>query len=307
VKHGTERPRRKIRLALATPFLLFLSIAPAARLRAQENPPPVETPGAQPAEPAPPPTPAVPNLTSRVLRAVRDEVKRYGSDSVALAKAPLSWQTRDWEKAGGVVVILGGLMLADRDIDKAAQRNRSRFTDKLSSATTALGDQYGFEISGALFTAGLVLHHENLRDTGREAIEAGILAHILDQYFFKRAFGRERPADSNGRTVFVPGSNHDSFPSGHTTEAFAVASVIATRSKGWPIPVIAYAAATLVAMDRVNNRDHFASDVVAGAFLGTAVGRFLVRRHGDEKSGVLSRAEFEVVPIRNGLAARLVF
>ncbi len=108
-----------------------------------------------------------------------------------------------------------------------------------------------------------------------------------------------------GRTVFVPGSSHDSFPSGHTTEAFAVASVIATRSKGWPIPVIAYAAAALVAMDRINTRDHFASDVVAGAFLGTTVGRFLVKRHGDEKAGVLSKAEFEIIPIRHGLAARL--
>lgn len=306
MKNGGERPRRENRLAFGSRLLLFLLLAPAAGLSAQEVPSPVEVPAAEPAEEAPPPTP-VPGLSTRVLRAVRDEVKRYGSDSVAIVKAPLSWKARDWEKAGGVVVVLGGLMLADRDIDKAAQRNRSPFTDKLSSLTTPLGDQYGFEISGALFTAGLVFHNENLRDTGREAIEAGILAHILDQYFFKRAFGRERPADSNGRTVFVPGSNHDSFPSGHATEAFAVASVIAARSRGWPIPVIAYAAAALVAMDRVNNRDHFASDVVAGAFLGTAVGRFLVRRHGEEKSGVLSKAEFEVVPIRNGLAARVVF
>jgi membrane-associated phospholipid phosphatase len=307
VKQGRKRPRRKNRFALWSPLLLLFFVAPAAGLRAQEDPSPVETPAAEPAEEPPPPAPAAPDLTARVLRAVKDEVKRYGSDSVALVKAPLYWNKGDWEKAGGVVVILGGLMLADRDIDDAARRNRSAFTDKLSSLTTALGDQYGFEISGTLFAAGLLLHHENLRDTGREAIEAGILAHILDRYFFKRAFGRERPADSNGRTVFVPGSNHDSFPSGHATEAFAVASVIATRSKGWPIPVIAYAAATLVAMDRVNNRDHFASDVVAGAFLGTAVGRFLVRRHGEEKSGVLSKADLEVVPIRNGLAARLTF
>jgi hypothetical protein len=44
-----------------------------------------------------------------------------------------------------------------------------------------------------------------------------------------------------------------------------------------------YTAATIVAMDRVNSRVHFTSDVVAGAFVGTAIGRFLVKRHNDEK------------------------
>jgi PAP2 superfamily len=293
-------------------LVLLIVLAPAALLHAQEEPDCVAGDQAGPdpfaagagQQDAPPP-PAEPSLGARVATALKDEAKRYGRDSVALVKAPLSWKTNDWEKAGGAVIILGGLMLADQDIDRAAQRQRSSFTDHVSSWTSPLGSGYGFAISGGLFGAGLLLHHENLRDTGREAIEAGVLAFVLDQFVLKRAFGRERIVDSGGRTVFVPGSSHDSFPSGHTTEAFAVASVIATRSKGWEIPVIAYAAAALVGMDRINTRDHFASDVVAGAFLGTTVGRFLVRRHGDEKAGVLSKADLEIIPIRHGLAARL--
>ena len=274
---------------------LLILVVPAARLHAQEEPDCVAVdqtasdPGA---------------IEAAQVEAPPPEAKRYGRDSVALVKAPLSWNTKQWEKAAGAVVIVGGLMLADRDIDKAAQKQRSSVTNHISSWTAPLGSGYGFAISGGLLATGLVFHHENLRDTGREAIEAGLLAIAVDQVL-KRAFGRERIVDSGGRTVFVPGSSHDSFPSGHTTEAFAVASVIATRSKGWEIPVIAYAAAALVGMDRINTRDHFASDVVAGAFLGTTVGRFLVKRHGDEKAGVLSKADFEIVPIRNGLAARL--
>jgi hypothetical protein len=290
---------------------LLIIAAPAAPLQAQEEPecvavdqeaPPPLPSGTDAQEPPPPP--AEPGPRVNVATALKDEAKRYGRDAVALVKAPLSWKTKEWEKAAGAVIIVGGLMFADRDIDKAAQRQRSSFTDHLASSTAPLGSGYGFAISAGLFGAGLAFSHENLRDTGREAFEAGLLAIAVDQVL-KRAFGRERIEDSGGRTVFVPGSSHDSFPSGHTTEAFAVASVIATRSKGWPIPVIAYAAATLVALDRINTRDHFTSDVVAGAFLGTTVGRFLVRRHGDEKAGVLSKAEFEIIPIRHGLAARL--
>lgn len=311
--NARSRSGRTFRV-LCPPLLLALLLltGPAALLRAQEenecfavdqeSPPP---PAAETVPEQPPPPPAEPGPGARVAAALKDELRRYGRDSVAIVKAPLSWKKREWEKAGGAVLILGGLILADQDIDRTAQRQRSSFTNHVSSWTAPLGSEYGFAISGGLLGAGLLFHHENLRDTGREAIEAGVLAFLLDQFVLKRAFGRERIADSGGRTVFVPGSSHDSFPSGHTTEAFAVASVIATRSKGWPIPVIAYAAATLVAMDRINTRDHFASDVVAGAFLGTTIGRFIVKRHGEEKAGVLSKASFEVIPIRNGLAARI--
>ncbi len=260
-----------------------------------------------PAAPAEEPPPTKPGVAARAWKAVREEARRYGRDSVALLRAPLHWQKNDWEKAGGAVLILGGLMLADRSIDNAAQRERSHFTDRVAGATTALGGQYGVHASTALLGLGLIFNHENMRDTGREALEAGLFGHILDNYVLKRAFGRERPFESDGRTVFVPFSSHDSFPSGHATEAFAVASVVAARSKGWPISVLAYTAATVVAIDRVNTRVHFTSDVVAGAFIGTAIGRFLVKRHNDEKAGVLSKPDLEVVPIRRGLAARLRF
>ena len=302
-------------------FLTLLAIAafPAARAAAQEAQPPARPPQAEPtpppqAEPTPPPRleepPAGPPLSipERIYVALKREAKRYAKDSVALVKAPLTWNKTEWERTAGSVLIVGGLMFADRDIYEEAARQRSPSTNRVSSLTTALGSSYGFHVSGAMLAAGLIFNHENLRETGRDAIEAGLLAYVLDTYVIKRAVGRERPFESNGRTVFVPGSSHDSFPSGHATEAFAVASVIAARSKSWPIPVIAYTAATLVALDRINDRAHFASDVVAGAFLGSAVGHFLVNRHGEEEKGFLSKAKasLQLVPIRHGLAARVV-
>jgi len=291
-------PRRSLLFVLVL-LLALTSAFPAAGQQADR--------AEDPAAPAEEPPSAKPGVAARAWKAVREEARRYGRDSAALLRAPLHWQKNDWEKAGGAVLILGGLMLADRSIDNAAQRQRSHFTDRVAGATTALGGQYGVHASTALLGLGLIFHHENMRDTGREALEAGLFAHVLNNYGLKRAFGRERPFESDGRTVFVPFSSHDSFPSGHATEAFAVASVVAARSKGWPIPVLAYTAATIVAIDRVNSRVHFTSDVVAGAFIGTAIGRFLVKRHNDEKAGVLSKANLEVVPIRRGLAARLRF
>ncbi|HET9794624.1 MAG TPA: phosphatase PAP2 family protein [Thermoanaerobaculia bacterium] len=239
-----------------------------------------------------------------VLPALGNEARRYGRDTLGLLTAPLSWDRRDREKAAAFAVILGGLFLADKSIDHQATESRSSTTDSVSSATTPFGAEGGFAVSAVLVAAGLAFHDPATRDMGRDALEAAVIAGLLDNAV-KRISGRERPINSNGQTVFEPGSSNASFASGHTTVAFAVASVIAARSPGWVIPGIAYTAATLVAMDRINSRAHFASDVFAGAVLGTVTGRWLVHRHEAEAEG--SRATVELVPEANGIDARIRF
>ena len=266
-------------------------------------------PEAEVADPAPNPASAAPrpSFGARVYDTLDREAHRYRDDSVAFFKAPLTWNSTEWKRFAGSVVIVGGLMFADKDIDRWAQNHRSTVTNRISSITAALGADYGFYLSGGLLAGGAIFNHENMRETGREALEAGIVAAVFDGLILKRIVGRERPAVSNGRTVFVPGSSNDSFPSGHATEAFAIASVIASRSKSWPIPVVAYGLATIVAMDRINTRNHYASDVVAGALIGSSIGHFIVNRHGEQGKGVLSKASYDIVPIRNGLAAKITF
>lgn len=263
-----------------------------------------------PEEPPPPkePPPKRPSLAPRDLwRDVKVEAKRYVADSFAVVTAPLHWKAADWQRAGGIVLLIGGLMLADKSIDREAQQQRSGFTDRVADATTGFGGGYGVNVAIGFLAAGYLFRDWDLRETGREALEAGFITHVLTKSVFKPAFGRQRPVVSDGQTVFRPGTSNDSFPSGHATEAFSVASVIAMRSKGWVLPVLAYAAATVVAFDRVNDRVHFASDVAAGAALGTAVGRFTVGRHRRAQGLAPATTEFELVPIRNGLAGKLVF
>jgi membrane-associated phospholipid phosphatase len=238
---------------------------------------------------------------------VKVEAKRYVADSYAIVTAPLHWDVADWERFGGAVLLVGGLMLADEAIDREAVQNRSQFTDRVSDATTALGGAWASNVGVAYLVVGYVTRDWDLRETGREALEAGVLTHLLDKWILKRAFGRERPLESNGETEFHPGSSHDSFPSGHATQAFSLASVVAMRAKGWLVPTIAYTAATLVAFDRMNDRVHFASDVAAGAVLGTAVGRFIVARHRAAQAQQKPAAEINLMPIPGGLAARVAF
>lgn len=268
----------------------------------------VYTPGFcdQTEEPTPATAPAEPSAFARFFRALGNEAKRYGRDSVALVRAPLGWDSGDWRRAAGTGLVLVGLLLVDREIDRKTQQQRSLTTDRVSAATTALGGGVGRDLAALVLVSGLAVGDSDLRDTGRDALEAAFLTRVLVKYVLKPGFGRERPEDSGGRAVFRPGSGNDSFPSGHATQAFAIASVVASRSKGWVIPTIAYAAAGAVAFDRVNDRAHFASDVAAGALLGTAVGRFLVERHRSERGG-LPVVSIDVVPMARGVAVVMRF
>jgi len=288
----------------ANAAILFVAFLCAASARGQVP----DEPGGGGKEVAPQVEAPTPNPLKRAIRAVAHEAGRYFSDSVGFVTAPGHWTKSDWEKAGGFTLVLGGLFLADRDIDRAAQRNRSSATNRLSQATTGIGGGNGTQAAIAAIGVGLILRSTPLRDTGREALEASILTALVENTVIKRTFGRERPTRSNGTTDFDLGSSNSSFPSGHATQAFALASVVAARSKGWVVPTLAYTLASVVAFDRVNDHVHFASDVFAGAAFGTVVGRYIVHKHEREATAEPGkRTSLDIVPIRNGLAARLTF
>lgn len=236
-----------------------------------------------------------------------DETKRYASDTAALVVAPFHWNTQDGWRAAGAAALIGGAFASDRAVYDAFARNRSDFTDSVSKYTTWFGGGGGFAVAGGLIGAGLLMGNSEVRDMGRDAMETAVIAGLFTNAVIKPTAGRWRPSESNGETKFDPFSGHTSFTSGHVTQAFAVASVIAMRSPGWIIPTIAYGLATVVACDRINDREHFASDVVAAALFATTTGRFLVHRHRREAvvTDEPRKTSVEVVPIPDGAALRL--
>jgi membrane-associated phospholipid phosphatase len=66
-----------------------------------------------------------------------------------------------------------------------------------------------------------------------------------------------------------PNGGHYSFPSGHTASAFAGAAFLQMRY-GWRIGAPAYLAATFVGYSRVEAKQHYTSDVIAGGAIGIA-------------------------------------
>ena len=103
-------------------------------------------------------------------------------------------------------------------------------------------------------------------------IVSGLLAQL-----FKHSFNAPRPKmffNSNTYQHFIDGvsiSNYESFPSGHTTSAFALAFMLAhsTNKKSFQIILLFLAIAT--GYSRIYLGQHFLTDVLFGAFLGTFI------------------------------------
>jgi len=97
---------------------------------------------------------------------------------------------------------------------------------------------------------------------------AAVLANVL-----KHLIGRPRPKfvhSGDWQMAISWVSGLDSFPSGHSTASFAVATVLAKRFPLWGPLCISVAA--FVALSRVLRGSHFPTDVVGGAIVGILSG-----------------------------------
>jgi len=118
-----------------------------------------------------------------------------------------------------------------------------------------------------VFSAGRVAPWDHFRSSTYDVSQA-VVVNIAYTFLIKVAAHRERP----------DGSDKKSFPSGHASDAFAVASVL-DRHYSWKVSVPAYAVASFVAASRLAAEKHFLSDVIFGSALGFGVGRTVVRRN----------------------------
>ncbi len=230
------------------------------------------------------------------LGARAGELQSDLDDAKTLTLAPLHWKKHEWLRFAAGVGVVVGTLAADRKLEDAIQHNRSPFTDSFARRVTPFGGGRAMQISALLIGTGWLTHNENVLGAGRDSLEAELWAAGVVTPLLKDSFGRARPNTGQGTYRlfgFTISNPHESFPSGHATNAFAAATAIAAHSDGYLIPTIAYTLATGVAFSRVNDRAHFPSDVVAGALIGHAVARGLLAHH--------ARVRVAPVVMRNGL------
>jgi membrane-associated phospholipid phosphatase len=199
------------------------------------------------------------------------------ADAKETATWPLRWDRNDWRNIG---LVGGGLALAgallDKPIKRWAQRGRSKGSDQFFVDVQRFGTKsYQLPVVIGFYAYGAATHDYEARATALDAFSASILASLVTSVI-KGATGRARPNTGFGPGHFRPLQGDQSFPSGHATGAFAVASVIGAHYDNPWIDASAYGIASLVAVARVRLNAHWTSDVLGGAIVGGFIGHHLV-------------------------------
>ncbi|MDD5057777.1 MAG: phosphatase PAP2 family protein [Sideroxydans sp.] len=208
-------------------------------------------------------------------------------DMKHVVTAPARWDEADWRKVGWTsLAVLGTAVVIDRPWRDEMRRHTG--SDPFIQVER-FGSQYAPVVLGGFYLAGIAGDNQNAVEVAQDGLAASIIASGLVSTTIKLTVGRSRPRDNVGIAHFRPLSDPNaSFPSGHTTEAFALASVISSHyDEAW-VGYTAYSVAGLVGVARTYHDAHFASDVLLGAVIGTLVGNSVVAHNKSLRSNKLS-------------------
>jgi hypothetical protein len=200
--------------------------------------------------------------------------------------APARWESEDWKKAEwGTLAVAGTALVIDHPWHNEMRRHAPS-NNNFMLQVERFGAQYSVAVVGGFYLVGAISGNENAVQVGEDGLTASLIASGIITPAIKLVAGRARPRANQGVNYFRPFSSANaSFPSGHTTEAFVLASVIANHYEETWVSCASYSVAGLVGIARTYHDAHFASDVLAGAIIGTLVGKSVVSYNRERRAG----------------------
>lgn len=219
----------------------------------------------------------------------RDEpvISGFFKEELALWTSPARLKKKHLWFLSAAALTTVFLVNNDTRINKGTQHlmSRSGFLKGGSPMVTKLGSvSFSLGIVGSFYLSGIVFNDYRAKETAQLGLKSLLHGFLISQ-LMKRGFRRQRPYVNDGKDGwFNKGSGNDyrSFPSGHTTAAWSLATVISGMYKDKPaVPIVCYSLATLVGFSRMTEKKHWASDVLVGALLGYAIGKFVLKNRSN--------------------------
>jgi len=204
---------------------------------------------------------------------VMRSVKRTWEDQKELYRAPFKPSNFKWD-----ALVLGGtgaLLATDRHIEKHIGNAHYTFYQATSDVAIAgLGATLG-----GVWIWGIKGDHPHAKETGVLELETLVNTFLIYTPMQLLA-ARQRPGEGNGNGDFWKHHNiNTSFPGGHAMFTFAMATVVSHEYPQKWVQALAYSAATIVTVTRFMARDHWSSDMFAGAALGIGIGAHVFHAH----------------------------
>ncbi len=177
-----------------------------------------------------------------------------------------------------LILILGTVSLAgnaqqprsgfDIHILYELKKTRSPLQTSFFRTISDINNPVCLGVPAALFLIGWIRKIRARRLNALQVIETIALSQTLS-FSLKLLFGRLRPQLWDTSFVPIVYAINKSFPSGHTTEAFAMATALTLIGFKWYIILPAYTWAVLIAYSRMYLGVHFPTDILGGILLGT--------------------------------------
>jgi membrane-associated phospholipid phosphatase len=228
--------------------------------------------------------------------------------------APFHTSAQQWVKVGKFAILTAGVALLNKPINQLAVKvhDENKAVASVSRYVTNFGGAYEVYAMAGFYAYGLFFKSEKAKTTTALATQAYITAGIIST-IAKYITGEQRPyyTDPNynksgpifrgpiypfKKNVDLP--SYSSFPSGHTTAAFAAATVYALEYRDKPlVPILSYTAASLIGLSRLTENKHWATDVLVGAMLGYLSGKQVVNnyhRYSEMRNGKKTRASYSL-------------
>jgi membrane-associated phospholipid phosphatase len=198
----------------------------------------------------------------------------------AIAPVPTSSPLISRQTATMAGLLFAGALLGDHELRETSQEGRGGMTNGIASVGNTFGDwRILVPALSAGYLAGEIAGSSEIKGTILRAGAAAALATGLSSGL-KYSIGRNRPDIAGTNIEFRPFSGSNSFPSGHTAAAFAIATAVADQTTdGWSDYVL-YGAATITALSRINDNRHWTSDVLIGGLIGHFSAKWISKQMG---------------------------
>jgi len=197
-------------------------------------------------------------------------------DQKAIWTAPFHLKHNDMSWLAPIGMGTAALIVTDQQTgDELAESHRQLNASRVISYG---GSLYGVATTaGAFYFVGRATHSERARETGILGAEALVDSAILVTAI-KEITQRTRPSGGRSRSDFFDGGS--SFPSGHSIEAWSLATVIANEYHDHrAVQIAAYGIASAVSISRFTGEKHYLSDILVGSIMGYGIGCYVYHAH----------------------------
>ncbi|MFC1489700.1 phosphatase PAP2 family protein [Candidatus Latescibacterota bacterium] len=221
------------------------------------------------------------SFAKKVLDDTGNAVKTFASDFKYIYTSPARINKRSALWLGGLVTTGGLIMVYDKEIFDAFQRNKDhKFYKPIRKAgekfePVGLMAEFEKYYFGALFI-GYITGIDKLVEISSDFLESYCIA-SPGKISGNILFGRRRPREGmDPRSYkFFDGT---SLPSGHSSNIVQMATVLSHHIDFLPFQIVAYGIASSVCLERITSNDHWPSDVYFGALYGRIISKTLLNR-----------------------------